>query len=344
MNPNFQPVDDDRHAGRRRSKGKGPPQPPPRDYNSGHHNSDFQSKDDCRSRELVEARARAVQMEKTMRWWSDCTANWRDKWTRVRDERNRLREENKQLSIKTNCVVTECGNLKRENLDLVSKYDQLRRKLDAYKSAHENCQITADRKSGAFDEVVSNPRLSLVSEDTHPADAATSREERDLKSNSTCSQESGSRVLSGSPVKNTDSDQIVSDLQVQLEETQLLLQREQRQFSRFIFQYNATDFSEKRSLGDELDDVRGEMMAMRIHMDDLQRSRKDALNKVVDRYLCNLFVKHNLCYFVLKSCLFVQLNKRDSSASSSEHNDADVISANSHERKLTELRAEVRYV
>lgn len=37
-----------------------------------------------RQRELEEARARAAQMEKTMKWWSDCTANWREKWSKVR--------------------------------------------------------------------------------------------------------------------------------------------------------------------------------------------------------------------------------------------------------------------
>lgn len=36
-----------------------------------------------RQRELDEARARAAQMEKTMKWWSDCTANWREKWSKV---------------------------------------------------------------------------------------------------------------------------------------------------------------------------------------------------------------------------------------------------------------------
>lgn len=36
-----------------------------------------------RQRELEEARARASQMEKTMKWWSDCTANWREKWSKV---------------------------------------------------------------------------------------------------------------------------------------------------------------------------------------------------------------------------------------------------------------------
>uniref|UniRef100_A0A1I7WKZ5 F-BAR domain-containing protein n=1 Tax=Heterorhabditis bacteriophora TaxID=37862 RepID=A0A1I7WKZ5_HETBA len=36
-------------------------------------------------------------MEKTMRWWSECTACWRLKWSTVRDERNRAREEGQGL-------------------------------------------------------------------------------------------------------------------------------------------------------------------------------------------------------------------------------------------------------
>lgn len=44
---------------------------------------DWESREELRLRELEEARARATQMEKTMRWWSDCTANWREKWSKV---------------------------------------------------------------------------------------------------------------------------------------------------------------------------------------------------------------------------------------------------------------------
>ncbi|KJH50001.1 hypothetical protein DICVIV_03874 [Dictyocaulus viviparus] len=36
-------------------------------------------------------------MEKTMRWWSECTACWREKWSTVRNERNRAREEGQTL-------------------------------------------------------------------------------------------------------------------------------------------------------------------------------------------------------------------------------------------------------
>ena len=38
------------------------------------------------SRELEEARARVVDMEKSLRWWTDCSTNWRDKWTKVSAE------------------------------------------------------------------------------------------------------------------------------------------------------------------------------------------------------------------------------------------------------------------
>ncbi|VDO74702.1 unnamed protein product [Schistosoma margrebowiei] len=45
------------------------------------------------------ARSRATQLEKTMRWWSDCTASWREKWASLRDERNYLREKLKTLKL-----------------------------------------------------------------------------------------------------------------------------------------------------------------------------------------------------------------------------------------------------
>lgn len=45
--------------------------------------SDWMARESLRQRELEETKARAAQMEKTMKWWSDCTANWREKWIKV---------------------------------------------------------------------------------------------------------------------------------------------------------------------------------------------------------------------------------------------------------------------
>ncbi|CAG9530864.1 unnamed protein product [Cercopithifilaria johnstoni] len=67
----------------------------------------------ARLQELNEARQRAAQMEKTMRWWSECTASWRQKWSTVRNERNRAREEGHSLRI----ALTEA---KEENKKLLS--------------------------------------------------------------------------------------------------------------------------------------------------------------------------------------------------------------------------------
>uniref|UniRef100_A0A915DF48 Coiled-coil domain-containing protein 102A n=1 Tax=Ditylenchus dipsaci TaxID=166011 RepID=A0A915DF48_9BILA len=52
-----------------------------------------------RIQELNENRQRASQMENTMRWWSQCTASWREKWNNVRNERNRARDDANRLRL-----------------------------------------------------------------------------------------------------------------------------------------------------------------------------------------------------------------------------------------------------
>lgn len=82
--------------------------------------SDLEDKIEIQQRELEELRARAAQMEKTMRWWSDCTSNWREKWSKVRNERNKAREENRQLRAKLDMCIKENNNLKREKEELIN--------------------------------------------------------------------------------------------------------------------------------------------------------------------------------------------------------------------------------
>ncbi|XP_034281407.1 coiled-coil domain-containing protein 102A isoform X1 [Pantherophis guttatus] len=101
----------------------GPPQLPL--LNSTCHDSDWESREELRLRELEEARARAAQMEKTMRWWSDCTANWREKWSKVRAERNKAREEVRQLRQKLETLSKELTGLKREKQEALNENQQL---------------------------------------------------------------------------------------------------------------------------------------------------------------------------------------------------------------------------
>lgn len=92
--------------------------------------TEWEAKEALRQRELEEARARAAQMEKTMRWWSDCTANWREKWSKVRNERNKAREEAKMLRSKLDAALKDTNQYKREKQELETQNEQLRKELE----------------------------------------------------------------------------------------------------------------------------------------------------------------------------------------------------------------------
>ncbi|XP_062056291.1 coiled-coil domain-containing protein 102B isoform X2 [Lepus europaeus] len=77
------------------------------------HSNEWDVCEELRLRELEEVKARAAQMEKTMRWWSDCTANWREKWSKVRAERNSAREEGRQLRMRLEMTVKELSELRK---------------------------------------------------------------------------------------------------------------------------------------------------------------------------------------------------------------------------------------
>lgn len=79
---------------------------------------------------MEEARARASQMEKTMKWWSDCTANWREKWSKVRNERNKARDEAKQLRTSLEAAIKESNSYKREKIELESQINQLKKEME----------------------------------------------------------------------------------------------------------------------------------------------------------------------------------------------------------------------
>ncbi|XP_033013336.1 coiled-coil domain-containing protein 102A [Lacerta agilis] len=103
------------------------PGPPPQLplLSAGCLDGDWESREELRLRELEEARARAAQMEKTMRWWSDCTANWREKWSKVRAERNKAREEVRQLRQKLETLTKELTGLRRERQEVLNENEQL---------------------------------------------------------------------------------------------------------------------------------------------------------------------------------------------------------------------------
>ena len=124
-----------------------------------HVNNDWDDREELRQRELEEIRARAAQMEKTMRWWSDCTANWREKWCKVRNERNKAREENRQLRAKLDACIKENNTLKREKDELVNQNQQLKEiKPDKTKSdKNETATSTSSDSNNLISASVMEP-------------------------------------------------------------------------------------------------------------------------------------------------------------------------------------------
>ncbi|KAL8182363.1 UNVERIFIED_CONTAM: hypothetical protein K2H54_054891 [Gekko kuhli] len=101
---------------------------PPSSYHDCMHiynSSDWEICEELRIRELEEAKARAAQMEKTMRWWSDCTANWREKWSKVRTERNKAREEGRQLKLRLESTLKELSVLKKIKQHVLSENQEV---------------------------------------------------------------------------------------------------------------------------------------------------------------------------------------------------------------------------
>ncbi|XP_052860689.1 coiled-coil domain-containing protein 102A isoform X2 [Anopheles cruzii] len=92
--------------------------------------TEWEARESQRQRELEEARARAAQMEKTMKWWSDCTANWREKWSKVRTERNKARDEAKQLRSNLEAAIKESNSYKREKCELEMQITQLKKEME----------------------------------------------------------------------------------------------------------------------------------------------------------------------------------------------------------------------
>uniref|UniRef100_A0A8C4I282 Coiled-coil domain-containing protein 102A n=1 Tax=Dicentrarchus labrax TaxID=13489 RepID=A0A8C4I282_DICLA len=133
--------------------------------------ADWESREELRLRELEEARARAAQMEKTMRWWSDCTANWREKWSKVRAERNRARDEVRQLRQRLDTLTKELTSVRRERQELASENETLRQETLRLRGDHTAPPTSATSPSSS----PAHPRgaSSSSSPSIHPSSPAS---------------------------------------------------------------------------------------------------------------------------------------------------------------------------
>lgn len=104
--------------------------------------TDWDLCESVRLQELQEARERAAQMEKTMRWWSECTACWREKWSTVRDERNRAREEGQALRHAYEQANAKVDSLQMEKREV--ELELMKAKSALHKMAVQ-CSISQNR-------------------------------------------------------------------------------------------------------------------------------------------------------------------------------------------------------
>ncbi|RUS69164.1 hypothetical protein EGW08_023072, partial [Elysia chlorotica] len=81
----------------------------------------WSEREEALAAELEEAKIRVAQMEKTMRWWSDCTSNWREKWNKARGERNKAKDENRLLRAKLEALAKEVTRLRRERKEALAQ-------------------------------------------------------------------------------------------------------------------------------------------------------------------------------------------------------------------------------
>ncbi|XP_038666008.1 coiled-coil domain-containing protein 102A-like [Scyliorhinus canicula] len=251
--------------------------------------SDWDSIEGLYHRELEEVRARAAQMEKTMRWWSDCTANWREKWSKVRAERNKAREEVRQMRQKLESVMKELAALKREKQELLNENEKVRREakptegqseapvvrpeeyelnaleqepvkdLESKNNSPSPNQVTCSPKKG-FDIIENMLRDKQRGGGQNPESSAT----LSLCNSAVCSERSKLLLEDTMHAFENDSMKTVA-LQFRLDESQKILQKERE---------------DKATLGRQIEKLEADVSQWKVKYEDLSKSKQEILKQL----------------------------------------------------------------
>ncbi|XP_076662889.1 coiled-coil domain-containing protein 102A isoform X3 [Andrena cerasifolii] len=209
--------------------------------------SEWETKEALRQRELEEARARAAQMEKTMRWWSDCTANWREKWSKVRNERNMAREEAKMLRAKLEIAVKDANGYKHECQELELQNEQLKKEM-------EKIHMVLLKHAGQFDQQIftvleSDPQLRSTLDTSSIEDNV----EKLQSSSQLCDDESFTQKLSMLQHKLDEATKVIS-----------------------------TERAEKNSLHRGMEKLKAEVTQLKKQCEELQEDKAQAIRELLE--------------------------------------------------------------
>ncbi|XP_074523301.1 coiled-coil domain-containing protein 102A [Halichoeres trimaculatus] len=328
--------------------------------------ADWESREELRLRELEEARARAAQMEKTMRWWSDCTANWREKWSKVRAERNRARDEVRQLRQRLDTLTKELTSVRRERQELVSENETLRQEtLRLRGDSAPPLSASSPSSSPAHPSSTSSPTIPPSS----PASSSSSQVHTDGKPDGVGEGPPGSPEPE--PVRDVDLDRQKIAQQKDLEAIESVLQSrapegdpqeawESRGGSNLASSRSSSGLSRQersRQLWEDISTVEEDssrLNALQLRLDESQkvllkeREDKLALSKSIERLEAELS-QWKLKYEELsksKQEAFKQLNllkeiHQDELGRISEDLEDELGARTSMDKKLAELRAEM---
>uniref|UniRef100_A0A6J0U2S8 Coiled-coil domain-containing protein 102A n=1 Tax=Pogona vitticeps TaxID=103695 RepID=A0A6J0U2S8_9SAUR len=249
---------------------------------------DWESREELRLRELEEARARAAQMEKTMRWWSDCTANWREKWSKVRAERNKAREEVRQLRQKLETLTKELTGLKRERQEVLNEKEQLAKEVGRLKGeGGDGKEKDLDNRLASEKESEASPEQEPVRDvNSEKAPKNKSLQEFELMENLLKSKQEGPecwdqrssvsvRSSFARPERNRllwedvsvieeDATKITA-LKLRLDESQKVLLKERE---------------DKLSLSKNIEKLEGELSQWKIKYEDLNKNKQEVLKQL----------------------------------------------------------------
>uniref|UniRef100_A0A668V457 Coiled-coil domain-containing protein 102A n=1 Tax=Oreochromis aureus TaxID=47969 RepID=A0A668V457_OREAU len=249
--------------------------------------ADWESREELRLRELEEARARAAQMEKTMRWWSDCTANWREKWSKVRAERNRARDEVRQLRQRLDTLTKELTGVRRERQELASENETLRQETLRLRGDHTAPPLSATSPSSSpahpregppgspepepvrdvdLDRQKTGQKLDSVLRSRAPgADAQEAWDGRGAVNPAGSRRQERSRQL-WEDVGTTEEDSSkLNALQLRLDESQKVLLKERE---------------DKLALSKSIERLEAELSQWKLKYEELSKSKQEALKQL----------------------------------------------------------------
>lgn len=186
-----------------------PPPLPPRESRS----EESSVKENILLTELEETRTRANQMEKTMKWWADCTNQWRSKWSKKHTDYKKLKDDYKKL---------------RAKYETISKDNKLKQDF-SNSSVHVLNSFTGGKSLQKDEENVDRiSKSSLKSLEDLPTDpkpeAISPHRSRSRESRTDSSKSSSKSEFSDK--KNSNDD--FSQLKGKLEQAEKLLEVDQR--------------------------------------------------------------------------------------------------------------------